>query len=240
MTKHAIEVSEESFDERLARLRKAAGYTQKELGEELGISQRMVAYYESQTQHPPTKLMPALATALGVSADELLGLAARRPAQTQESADDAIRARKFSSPSGCNQVLAKQLSTAVVVGPSLLIPGADRERWRSSDVTALRIKPAPAIATIISASVCATRRCARSPPSSAAPRNTRPTRESSSSTSGRSSAAPGRQTREKHHSGSERTIRASRLVQALHNRNSCSCPQTVQFTTHPVTCTRSG
>lgn len=76
MTKHAIEVSEESFGERLARLRKAAGYTQKELGEELGISQRMVAYYESQTQHPPTKLMPALATALGVSADELLGLAA--------------------------------------------------------------------------------------------------------------------------------------------------------------------
>ncbi|MBL8909962.1 MAG: helix-turn-helix transcriptional regulator, partial [Archangium sp.] len=78
MPKHVIESSEESFGERLARLRKAAGYTQKELGEEVGTSQRMVAYYEAQTEHPPTKLMPALAKALGVSADELLGLAAGR------------------------------------------------------------------------------------------------------------------------------------------------------------------
>ena len=76
MTKHVIESSAESFGERLARLRKAAGYTQKELGDEVGTSQRMVAYYEAQTEHPPTKLMPALARALGVSADELLGLAA--------------------------------------------------------------------------------------------------------------------------------------------------------------------
>jgi len=67
--------SAESFGQRLARLRREAGYTQKELGEELGISQRMVAYYEGQTEHPPTKLMPLLAGALGVSADELLGVA---------------------------------------------------------------------------------------------------------------------------------------------------------------------
>jgi transcriptional regulator with XRE-family HTH domain len=78
MTKHVIESSAESFGERLARLRKAAGYTQKELGDEVGTSQRMVAYYEAQTQHPPTKLMPALARALGVSADELLGLASSK------------------------------------------------------------------------------------------------------------------------------------------------------------------
>lgn len=34
------------FGERLAALRKAAGFTQVELAAELGISQRMVAYYE--------------------------------------------------------------------------------------------------------------------------------------------------------------------------------------------------
>ena len=63
-----------TFGVRLASLRKAAGYTQAELGEELGISQRMMAYYEGQTEHPPTTLLPALARALRVSTDELLGM----------------------------------------------------------------------------------------------------------------------------------------------------------------------
>ena len=39
-----------------------------------GISQRMVAYYEREKAHPPTHLLPVLAKALGVSADQLLGL----------------------------------------------------------------------------------------------------------------------------------------------------------------------
>jgi transcriptional regulator with XRE-family HTH domain len=65
---------EESFGDKLARIRKAAGFTQRELARELGISQRMVAYYEGQTEHPPTKLLPEIARVLRVSTDELLGL----------------------------------------------------------------------------------------------------------------------------------------------------------------------
>lgn len=65
-----------SFGQRLAALRKAAGYTQQELAGEVGVSRRMIAYYEGQSEHPPTTLLPALAQALHVSADELLGLAA--------------------------------------------------------------------------------------------------------------------------------------------------------------------
>jgi transcriptional regulator with XRE-family HTH domain len=65
-----------SFGARLAELRQQAGYTQVELAEELGISQRMVAYYEGQTEHPPTTLLPELARVLGVSADALLGVEA--------------------------------------------------------------------------------------------------------------------------------------------------------------------
>jgi len=34
----------------------------------------MVAYYEGETDHPPTHLLPALARVLGVSTDQLLGL----------------------------------------------------------------------------------------------------------------------------------------------------------------------
>jgi len=67
---------DETFGRRLARLRKAAGYSQRDFALEVGISNRAVAYYEAQTDRPPAKLLPAFARVLGVSADELLGLKA--------------------------------------------------------------------------------------------------------------------------------------------------------------------
>lgn len=63
------------FGERLAQLRKAAGYTQLELANEIGVSRRMIAYYEIQSDHPPTSLLPAMAKALRLTTDELLGAA---------------------------------------------------------------------------------------------------------------------------------------------------------------------
>lgn len=43
----------ESFGNRLARLRQAAGYSQRDLARELGISQRMVVYYEKEAERIP-------------------------------------------------------------------------------------------------------------------------------------------------------------------------------------------
>lgn len=63
------------FGKRLVKLRKAAGYTQTELAKELDVTQRMISYYEGQTEYPPAALLPKLATVLGVSTDELLGIA---------------------------------------------------------------------------------------------------------------------------------------------------------------------
>jgi transcriptional regulator with XRE-family HTH domain len=68
----------EAFGARLARLRKDAGYSQREMAAELGISHRVVAYYEGETQYPPAHLLPLLAKVLSVSTDELLGLATTR------------------------------------------------------------------------------------------------------------------------------------------------------------------
>ncbi len=62
------------FGRRLAALRKAAGYTQLQLAEEIGVTRRMVAYYEAESQHPPANLLIDLARALNVSADTLLGI----------------------------------------------------------------------------------------------------------------------------------------------------------------------
>lgn len=62
-----------TFGERLAALRKSAGYTQVEFAQEVGISQRMVAYYEGPEAHPPAHLLADMARVLGISTDELLG-----------------------------------------------------------------------------------------------------------------------------------------------------------------------
>jgi transcriptional regulator with XRE-family HTH domain len=79
MSKRKTDVIQ-NFGERLAQLRKTAGYTQVELAAEVGITQRMVAYYEVPDAQPPAHLLPQIAKALGVSVDVLLGLAEpRRP-----------------------------------------------------------------------------------------------------------------------------------------------------------------
>jgi transcriptional regulator with XRE-family HTH domain len=62
------------FGKRLAALRKQAGYTQTELAQELGVSQRMISYYEAHSEYPPVNLLPDLAQLLGVTSDELLGI----------------------------------------------------------------------------------------------------------------------------------------------------------------------
>ncbi len=77
MSKRKTQVME-SFGPRLASLRKAAGYTQVEFAAEVGITQRMVAYYEVPDAQAPAHLLPQMAATLGVSVDVLLGLAAPR------------------------------------------------------------------------------------------------------------------------------------------------------------------
>jgi transcriptional regulator with XRE-family HTH domain len=76
MPKRKMQLKEkgETFGERLARLRQAAGYSQRDLATEIGISNRMIAYYEKETEYPPTHLLPLLAKVLRVTSDQLLGL----------------------------------------------------------------------------------------------------------------------------------------------------------------------
>jgi transcriptional regulator with XRE-family HTH domain len=63
----------EGFGERLAKLRKAAGFSLRELAAEIGISHRMLVHYEKHGGHPSAQLLPTLAKALHVSTDELMG-----------------------------------------------------------------------------------------------------------------------------------------------------------------------
>ena len=63
-----------NFGKRLASLRKAKGLTQKQLGEKVGVSYRVIAYYEGETQYPPAHLIIPISKALEISTDELLGV----------------------------------------------------------------------------------------------------------------------------------------------------------------------
>jgi transcriptional regulator with XRE-family HTH domain len=72
----------EPFGGRLAEIRKARGFSQRDLSAELGISQRMIAYYESQSERPPAHLLPKIAAILRVSADQILGI---RPLKEKEA-----------------------------------------------------------------------------------------------------------------------------------------------------------
>ena len=98
--------STETFGDRLARLRKAAGFSQRDLSAETGISQRMIAYYEKQTERPPAHLFPVLAKALGVSADELLGMKATK--QVSRARDNRLW-RRFTQVEKLPAIEKKQI-----------------------------------------------------------------------------------------------------------------------------------
>lgn len=64
----------EGFGARLATLRQAKGMTQVELGAAVGVSNRVIAYYEADDAQPPGAMLVDLARALRISTDELLGV----------------------------------------------------------------------------------------------------------------------------------------------------------------------
>ncbi len=61
------------FGARLSRLRNAKGLTQRQLAAKLGVSQRVITYYENESSYPPAHLLPKVAQAFGVGVEELLG-----------------------------------------------------------------------------------------------------------------------------------------------------------------------
>ena len=81
------------IDADLATLRKAAGFTQTELANELGISQRMVAYYEQPDVTPPAHLLPGIAQMLGVSIDTLYGHQVPKRKLAKQEGDSRLRRR---------------------------------------------------------------------------------------------------------------------------------------------------
>lgn len=65
-------MNEETFGQRLKRLRKKAGLNQNELGEKLGVSYKTIRRWEAQKVTPRIDEIKKLSSILNVSEDELL------------------------------------------------------------------------------------------------------------------------------------------------------------------------
>lgn len=63
---------------RIAAARKAAGLTQVQLAEALGIAQQTLAHYEGGKLRVAVALLPQLSELLAIGAEELIGSASRR------------------------------------------------------------------------------------------------------------------------------------------------------------------
>ena len=81
------------FGKRMAAFRSARGLSQAQLGEALGISRDMVAYYERTSPNPSLEIVQKVADFFGVSVGELL--------------NDTGKSRKPGPPSRLEQLTAR-------------------------------------------------------------------------------------------------------------------------------------
>ena len=73
MAKRKKKSSEETFGQRLSRLRRQRGVTQIELAESAGLAQSNISDYERDVYRPNSDMLLTIAAHLKVSADEILG-----------------------------------------------------------------------------------------------------------------------------------------------------------------------
>jgi transcriptional regulator with XRE-family HTH domain len=82
----------ETIGQTMARLRKERGFTQVELAEKAGTIQAVISSYECGRVRPHAAMVGQLAQALGVTADELLGIA---PAQSHNAGGNGVSRRIY-------------------------------------------------------------------------------------------------------------------------------------------------
>ena len=68
----AVDMGDESLGQRIARLRKERGWTQKQIAERTGLIQELVSNYETDKLRLNADMILRFAEVLDISADELL------------------------------------------------------------------------------------------------------------------------------------------------------------------------
>lgn len=68
-----MKIKKTNFGERLAEIRKSKNLTQRDFARVTGISNRMIAHYETKGSNIPLKKLTIMAKALNINIDELIG-----------------------------------------------------------------------------------------------------------------------------------------------------------------------
>ena len=117
MSARTIDFSvEENLPKRLTELRKAAGLTQVQIAQKLGITQSSYAHYESGFRKISLAMVPKIAQTLNISEEQLLGLEGQKgkrgPASALERRVEAIKALPKKEQQFIIETLDRLLKTA--------------------------------------------------------------------------------------------------------------------------------
>jgi transcriptional regulator with XRE-family HTH domain len=111
-TQPPMMIGDETFGQRLARLRKSKGYTQVELAKKMDIVQVLISDYERDKLRPYHEMIARFAKALEVSADELLGLALKKNGNNGASLKLIRRMKKIEAlPAVQQKILLRTIDT---------------------------------------------------------------------------------------------------------------------------------
>ena len=107
---------EKTISQKIVELRKAAGLTQEQLGERLGISGQAVSKWERGEAMPDILILPDLCDALGTTLDSLLGgKRAECPENPQIIGDFCEFAMKNGRAETVRQAISRMMNQDVVV-----------------------------------------------------------------------------------------------------------------------------
>jgi len=113
---------ETSFGERLQSIRKARGLTQVQLAEAAETTQRAVSYYETEAGFPPAPAVIALAQALKITTDELLGVRPPKIERAKENPEARRQWKRFQMistlPERDQKAVVRLINSLVAAGVS--------------------------------------------------------------------------------------------------------------------------
>lgn len=89
-----IDLGDETLGQRLIRLRKERGYTQSEIAEQMGITQKLVSDYELDKLRPHPEMTIRFALAYKVTTDEILGIKHSKPSNESKTSPKILRRLK--------------------------------------------------------------------------------------------------------------------------------------------------
>lgn len=121
-----------NIGEFIAALRKSSGYTQQEVADRLGVSNKTVSSWETGASCPDIALLPSIAELFGVTCDELLRgerIPADEPPQTTEKKREkaiAFRTARYKNSASTAALVSVGLSAAGVLLTLVLGIGANR------------------------------------------------------------------------------------------------------------------